>query len=246
MNRGELLVCADPRALAATAAAMFVSFLHEAIAERGVARVALSGGSTPRAMFEVLATMQVPWTDTEVFWVDERAVPASSDRSNYGAASAALFSKLSSPPRGLHPMPGDAPSLPDAAAGYSATLAASLGVSPEGAAPALDVVWLGIGDDGHTASLFPGDGAVTATDRWVLDVPAHEGREARLTLSRAVIAAARRVVVLAQGASKRGPIARARTRGDEGETPARVIGAATGQVIWLVDEAARPLDEALV
>lgn len=240
MNRGELLVCADPAALARTAAAMWVSFVHEAVAERGVARVAVSGGSTPTAMFEVLAAMVVPWDATEVFWVDERAVPASSARSNFGAATAALFGKLASPPRALHPMPATTAPLADGAAAYAATIAASFGATAGGAPPSFDVVWLGIGDDGHTASLFPGDAAVTATDRWVLDVPAAESREARLSFSRGLISAARRVVVLAQGAAKRGPITRARAPGDERETPARVIGDASGQLIWLVDEAARP------
>ncbi len=240
MNRGEVLVCAEPTALARAAATMFVSFLHEAIAERGVARVALSGGSTPRAMFDVLSTMVAPWADTELFWVDERAVPPESERSNFGAASASLVGKLTVPPRGVYAMPATTTPLADAAREYSATLAARFGVSTAGPPPAFDVVWLGIGDDGHTASLFPGDSAVTETSRWVLDVPAAPGREARLTLSRAVLAAARRVVVLAQGAAKREPITRARTAGDAAETPARVIGDVRGQVIWLVDEAARP------
>lgn len=240
MNRGELLVAADPRALAQTAATMFVSFLHEAIAERGVARVALSGGSTPTAMFAVLSTMVAPWAETEVYWVDDRAVPPESPRSNFGAATAALFSKLPASPRVLAPMPATASPLTDGAAAYARELAARFGIDPAGAPPRFDVVWLGIGDDGHTASLFPGDAAVDDASRWVLDVPAAEGREARLSFSRATIAAARRIVVLAQGASKRGPIARARAEGDPHETPARLIGACEGSVIWLVDEAARP------
>lgn len=240
MNVGELLVSADADALAQTAAKMFVSFVHEAIAERGVARIALSGGSTPKAMFTVLAGMTVPWSQTEVFWVDERAVPPSSDRSNYGAAKAALFGKLENPPKGLYAMPSMAPVLADGAASYAAAIAKSFAAPLEGPPPAFDVVWLGIGDDGHTASLFPGDAAVSVVDRWVLDVAAAEGREARLSMSRTLICAARRVVVLAQGAAKRGPIARARSAGDESETPSRIIGDCRGQVIWLIDEAARP------
>lgn len=233
-SAGELLVADDPASLAKLAARLFVGAAAEAALARGVARVALSGGSTPTAMFRELATMEVPWSHVEVFWVDERAVPPSSDRSNYGVAKEALFGRLARPPRGLYAMPGAAPDLDEAAKAYAGVLERSFGGPPG----PLDLVLLGIGDDGHTASLFPGDATIDLVDRAVTAVPAAPGREARLTLTRPTLTAARRIFVLAQGASKREPIARARSEGSLAETPARIVREAAGDVVWLVDRAA--------
>lgn len=241
-NLGETLVAADADALASIAAHLVRALVSEAAAS-GTARIALSGGSTPRAMNRLLRRLDVPWHRVEVFWVDERAVPASSPRSNHGAAVEDLFGALASPPR-LHAMQGDAPDLDAAAAAYEAEIAASFGVVPDGntppAPPSFDLLLLGIGDDGHTASLFPGDPYVDEANRWVVHVPAAPGREARLTLTRPIITAARRVIVLAQGASKRPRIEQARRGGDMRETPSRLTREVRGELLWLVDAAARP------
>jgi 6-phosphogluconolactonase len=237
-NEGELLVAADADALARFAAHLLRAWLLEAAARGGPpARIALSGGSTPIAMFRILSKLDLPWQRTEWFWVDERAVPADHARSNYGAARAAFFDHVPVPAEQLHPLVPDGPDLDAVARRYQARLAERFGtIEP----PAFDVMLLGIGDDGHTASLFPGEPTVDVDDRWVAAVPAAEGREERLTLTVPVIAAARRAVVLAQGGAKRDPIRRARSAGDRRETPARVIQGVRGELYWLVDAAARP------
>lgn len=240
----RFLIASNGDSLARLAAELFCGWVWEAIGKSAgqVARVAISGGSTPRAMNRELATMDVPWGKIELFWVDERAVPPTSDRSNYGAAKADLFGKLKKPPRGLFAMPGAATDLDAAARGYESAIARTFGMPASDAAsakyPSFDLVMLGIGDDGHTASLFPGDATVDVTDRWVIPVPAAEGREARLTLTRPVITAAKRVVVLAQGEKKKGPIGLARKAGALREIPSRLVQEVKGELVWLVDAAA--------
>ncbi|MCS6898430.1 MAG: 6-phosphogluconolactonase [Myxococcales bacterium] len=239
MNQGDTLIAADGEALARIAAHLVRAWVSEAAAVRGVARVALSGGSTPRAMNRLLASMDLPWSATEWYWVDERFVPADSPRSNLGAARSDLFDRLLAPPRAIHGMP-HGPSLDESAVAYEATLAASFGLpGPSiGTYPVFDLLLLGVGDDGHTASLFPGEPFVDVEDRWVIPVPPGEGHEARLTLSRPVIVHARRVVVMAQGASKRGPIQQARAPGSLREVPARLVREVRGELLWLLDAAA--------
>jgi 6-phosphogluconolactonase len=239
---GEMLVAADGDSLARIAARLTAGWIAEALNESkdGIARIAFSGGSTPRVMMRHLTELAIPWGKVEIFWVDDRAVPADSPRSNFGAAKEDLLSKLSVPPLGVHPFRGDAADLDVAASEHETLLSWKLGAPKGGEPPRFDVMWLGIGDDGHTASLFPGDPFVHVTDRWVVHVPAAPGREARLTLTKPVITAAKRLALLAQGASKKGPLTRARERGSLDETPARLVLDARGDLVWLIDEAARP------
>ena len=241
-NAGDVLVAADAESLARIGAHLVRAWLLEAAARGDApARVAVSGGSTPRAMFRILAGLALPWEKTEWFWVDERAVPADHPRSNYGAARADLFERVPVPPAQVHPLTPDGPDLDAVARRYEALLAQRFGLrGPGGEAPAFDVMLLGIGDDGHTASLFPGEATVEVTDRWVAAVPAGEGREERLTLTSPVIAAARRSIMLVQGEGKREAIRRARSAGDLRDVPARVTRQVRGELYWLVDQAARP------
>jgi 6-phosphogluconolactonase len=242
-NVGEVLVAADADALARVAAHLVRAWVLEAVAaDRGPARVALSGGSTPKAMFHILAKLPMPWQQIEWFWVDERAVPADHPRSNYGAARADLFDRVPAPAELVHPLTPPGPDLEAAARAYEALLARRFGLPGPGAgeAPAFDVLLLGVGDDAHTASLFPGEPHVDIVDRWVAAVPPAEGREARLTLTAPVLTAARRVAMLAQGASKREPIRQARAAGDLREVPSRITRQVRGELYWLVDAAARP------
>lgn len=236
----ETLIARDPVEQAALAAELIGRAIVAAVASRGVARVALSGGTTPSDTYRRVADFDLPWRQIEWFWVDERAVPASHERSNYRAALEALALDRAPGSDGrVHRMPADDPSPVAAARNYEAILRASFGVA---AAVAFDVVTLGVGDDGHTASLFPGTGAVAVTDRLVLEVepqPA-KGLEARLTLSAPVLQQARSVLVLARGAAKRDVVLQARAPGPEDEIPARLLQRATGRVVWILDEPAAP------
>jgi 6-phosphogluconolactonase len=238
MTDAETLVARDDVELAAFAAELTGRAVMDAVRGRGTARVALSGGSTPRPAYRRIADFDLPWSALEWFWVDERAVPPGHERSNYGAAAADLG--LEKPPVSagrVHRMKGEPADLAAAAREYEALLRSTFGVA---SAVAFDVMVMGIGDDGHTASLFPGMNTVSVTDRLVLDVHAQpdKGLEARLSLTAPVIQEARLILVLVQGAKKRDVIAKARAPGPEDEIPARLLQRAKGRVVWILDEAA--------
>jgi 6-phosphogluconolactonase len=233
-------VARDDAELAAFAAELMGRAIDGAVRERGVARVALSGGTTPGEAYRRVAGFALPWDRVEWFWVDERAVAPSHERSNYRAAAADLGLEKAPVNAGkVFRMHAEAPDLAAAARDYERLLRERFGVAR---AVAFDVMTLGIGDDGHTASLFPGMGTVAAADRLVLDVAAQpdKGLEPRLTLSAPVICEARLIVVLAKGAKKRDVLIQAQSPGPEDETPSRLIQRASGEVAWVVDQAAAP------
>lgn len=239
-QRQETLVAADDAEVAFLAAELMGRAIVEAVDRRGVARVALSGGTGPRGAYRRLAELALPWDRVEWFWVDERAVPPSSDRSNFGAAKEDLG--LDRPPASAgraHRMAGEAADLAAAATAYERAIRSSFGVA---SAVAFDVMTMGVGEDGHTASLFPGMGGVAVEDRLVIDVPAQpdKGLEARLTLTAPVICEARQVLVIAKGAKKRDVIVKARSAGAEEEVPSRLFQRARGRVFWILDQAAAP------
>jgi 6-phosphogluconolactonase len=227
---------ADSAAVAKDAATRMAGALRTALQARGRATAALSGGNTPRDAYAALAREPgLDWTKIDLFWVDERAVGPTDDRSNYRWAKATLLDAARVPAERVHRMPSDDPDLGAAAKAYGQAIAQVLG----GDEPAFDLMVLGVGDDGHTASLFPGDPTVDVVDRLVAAVAAKPGREARLTLTRPVIQHARRVLVMAVGAAKRPALARAwASDGDVHETPSRIIRECRGAVTWIVDEAA--------
>jgi 6-phosphogluconolactonase len=229
---------ADAMEHAALGAELLGRAIYEAIAVRGVARVALSGGTTPGPVYRRLAEMALPFERVEWFWVDERAAPKDSTRSNYRSAREDLGVDRFAAAR-VHRMEADDPDLEAAARRYESLLRRTFGIA---SAVAFDAVTLGVGDDGHTASLFPGTGAAAIDDRLVAAIPAQPARglEARLSLTAPVIQEARLVVVLARGATKRAPIAAAWLDGPADEVPARIVQKARGKVAWILDREARP------
>ena len=234
-SRTEALVAFDAEQLVELAASALAGAIEEAVASRGVARIALSGGSTPGPVYARLAKLELPWARTEWFWVDERAVGPDSPRSNFRGADEALgFALRGVPQEQVHRMQGEAEDLEASARAYEQALRASFG---EVELPRFDAVVLGVGDDGHTASLFPGLPTVHLQDRWVAAVPAQpeRGLEPRLTLTTPVLRASRLCLVLCRGASKRSVVAAARTPGSLDNVPARLLLEAQGQVLWLLD-----------
>jgi 6-phosphogluconolactonase len=230
----ELVVAADDEELALLAAEVLARAIDDAARSRGVARVALSGGSTPGPAYRALAGLDLPWDRTEWFQVDERAGPPDGDRSNFAAADRALrFAERGVPAERVHRMEADRADLAAAAAAYERRIRASFGAAR---AVALDAMVLGLGDDGHTASLFPRTGDVAIDDRLVA-ATSPPGLEPRLTLTAPVLREARLAVVLARGGSKKEPVARARADGDADEVPGRVLLASRGRVVWIVDRA---------
>jgi 6-phosphogluconolactonase len=235
-----LIATPDAAQAAREACARMTKILREAIRERGTATMALSGGSSPLEAYRLLAQENFDWSKIQIYWVDERAVPPEHDRSNFGAARKALVDGIAIPAQNVHRMRGEASDLAIAAADYEATLRDTVMQKIAGL-PSLDVVVLGVGDDGHTASLFPGEPTVHVTDRLVVAVPAkpEDQREARLTLTTPVLENARATVIIVLGASKHAPLERIwSTSGDVNETPARIIRSFRGAITWVIDRAA--------
>ena len=231
---GQLVAVPDLVSLADEAASRFARALRDAIGRRGAASFALSGGETPRPAYEKLAREKgIDWSKVDVFWIDERAVAPDDDRSNFKWAKKSLLDHVSG--ARVHRMPAEAKDLESAAKDYEKLLRSLL---PRGG---FDVAVMGVGDDGHTASLFPGESGVHETERWVIAVPAAPAkkREARLTVTTPVIEASAAVFVLAVGASKQGPLERAwSASGTVEETPARVLRGVRGSLTWVIDRAA--------
>jgi 6-phosphogluconolactonase len=231
----EVIVARDRDEHAAFAAEVLGRAIADAVDRRGVARVALSGGTTPADAYKKLAALALPFDKVVWYWVDERGVGPDHARSNYAAAARDL--SLADGAHGLaHRMEGER-DLDEAADAYASLLRRTFGVA---SAIAFDAMTLGVGDDGHTASLFPGTGAVAVDDRLVAHVREQpdKGLEARITLTTPVILEARVAVVLARGAGKRAAIAAARSPGPEEEVPARILQRSRGSVVWILDEAA--------
>jgi 6-phosphogluconolactonase len=241
---GQLVASQDASTVARDAAARMAKLLRAAIARGGRASLALSGGNTPRDAYGLLARESgLDWNKVEVFWVDERAVAPTDDRSNYRHAREKLIDAAGIPAARVHRMPADAPDLQAAAREYEKSIRASLEQDGDGV-PSFDVVVLGVGDDGHTASLFPGEPTVDVHDRLVVAVPAKGSREARLTITATMLEHARNVLVLAVGAAKRPALERVwSAQGDVHETPARVVRGCRGAVTWIIDRAAGGLSE---
>ena len=234
-------VSRDQAALARAVAQHIVTRVTEAIAERGRCLLALAGGSTPLASYALLASEdfahRIEWPRLQVFWGDERCVPPDDPRSNFRMARDALLDHVPIPARNIHRIAGESPPE-QAAASYELRLRDVMGQrSGDPTAGALDLILLGMGDDGHTASLFPGGAAVHERVRWVVAVEAVGAW--RISLTPVVINAARHVCFVVSGVAKaerlhevlEGPLAPARL-------PAHAIRPTNGRLTWLVDEAA--------
>ena len=236
---GQVITMRDAAGVARHAATRLAKCLRDAIAKRGQASLALSGGNTPRPAYEQLAAEPgIDWSKVSVYWIDERAVPPDHARSNYRLAHESLLSRAPIPEGQVHRMVGEAPDLEQAAKDYETVLADLPKVK---GVPVIDVAVLGVGDDGHTASLFPGEKTVLERHRQVLAIPASPAhdREARLTLTTPVIEQIRTVLVLATGAAKRGPLEHiASDKGSLVETPSRLLCGVDGSLLWIIDEAA--------
>ena len=241
--RGRVVVVRDAEALARAAAEVFVRAMSEAVAVRGLGTVALSGGSTPKRMAELLAAApyreQVPWAELEIFWGDERWVPLASPESNAGEAKRLLLDRVPVEPARVNPFPTPE-TVPDphvAAEMYEAQLRLVFGAAPE--VPVFDLILLGLGDDGHTASLFPGTPAIHETERLAVAHRVPKLDAERLTLTPPVLNAGREVVFLVGGGGKAAMLKRV-LEGPErvDELPAQVVRPASGTLTWLVDEAA--------
>ncbi len=223
------------RELSEAAARVFVEKASRSIDESGRFAVALAGGSTPKRAYEVLATAygeskDLDWSKVHAFFGDERTVPPNHEDSNYRMAQEALLSRV--PVGSVHRMRGELDPR-EAANLYERELEVFFGGSP-----AQDLVLLGIGEDGHTASLFPQTPALNVRDRWVVENPVEKLNTTRLTLTIPAINAARAVNFLVSGEGKAHALKEILQKDAEPqEYPANLIQPA-GELVWMVDAAA--------
>ncbi|MBI3607086.1 MAG: 6-phosphogluconolactonase [Nitrospirae bacterium] len=230
-------------ALVAAAAEAVTRAIGDAVARSGLCRVALSGGETPRALYARLAQQPradaIPWSHTRWFFGDERWVPRHAAESTFAMVNDALFSKVTIPPSHIFPVPTDARDPQAGASAYEATLRAQFGRVPW---PAFDLILMGLGTDGHTASLFPGDAALAERGAWVTTTRAGRPIPDRVTLTVPVFAHARAMLFLVAGSSKAGAVAA--TLGgprDPARWPAQGVAPVAGRCLWLLDSEAAAL-----
>jgi 6-phosphogluconolactonase len=241
----NLLLKEEPQRLAEAAARDFAAKAEAAIAERGRFTVALAGGSTPKATYEILARDYadgLDWSKVHVFFGDERTVPPDHEDSNYLMAYETLLSHV--PVGSFHRMRGELPPA-EAAAAYEEELREFFGASDE--PPSLDLILLGLGEDGHTASLFPETSALEVHDRWVVANPVLKLETTRLTLTVPVINSGRAVNFLVAGEGKAEALKQIlEGDADPRQYPAKFVRPENGDLTWMVDRAAaKRLSEAL-
>ncbi|MDA8423435.1 MAG: 6-phosphogluconolactonase [Nitrospiraceae bacterium] len=228
----------DLDSLSRAAADIFLSVASDAIALRGRFSVALSGGSTPRRLYTLLASSayqnRVDWSHVHLFWADERCVPPDHRASNFKLLSDTLLGRVFVPEKNIHRMHGEA-DAEEAAREYENQLSHFFGSS---SLPAFDLIMLGMGEDGHTASLFPGSPAVREKKRMVVPVYLDKPNIDRITLTLPVINHAARVLFLAAGKTKAGVIHHILGEGNSREYPAGLVCPESGTITWFLDQEA--------
>ncbi len=241
-GQGRVLVFETPEELAPAVADRIAALTQQANGAQGRARIALAGGSTPKPAYALLAEPPrrdaIRWADLEVFWGDERCVRPDHPMSNYRMAHEVLLSRVPIPPEQVHRMRGELANPAEAAGAYEETLRTAFGLKA-GELPRFDLVLLGLGPDGHTASLFPGTAAIQEKTRWVVGHWVQKLLANRLTLTPPVLNAARHVLFMVSGATK-AELVREVLEGaaDPNRLPAQIIKPTDGSVEWLLDRAA--------
>lgn len=225
-------VLPDKSALIERSLDVVLTTMQAAIQESDRFTIALAGGGTPKPLYEAIATHDLPWEKIHVFWGDERYVPPNHPDSNQGMARRAWLDKVDIPPANIHPMPTDGSSPEADAAKHEAQLREFFGTSA-GEFPQFDVILLGIGDDAHTASLFPQTEALSVRDRLV--TVGNKDSQPRITFTVPLINQAGCVLFLVAGASKRSALAQIfASEADPLVYPARFIQP-QGELWWLLD-----------
>lgn len=235
----DVRISPDPPALFRAAAEEFSAQATAAVRARGRFTVALSGGSTPKSLYSLLATnTSLPWDKTYFFFGDERHVPPDSPESNYRMAREALLSKIPIPPENVFRVPAENPDANQAAEAYEQTLKKFFN-PPAGSFPRFDLILLGLGPDGHTASLFPGTRALQERSRWVVANWVEKFKADRITLTLLILNNAAVVMFLASGADKADTLKEVLQGKQPGELiPSKLVRPSDGKLIWMVDQAA--------
>ena len=238
---GEIRIFRDVEDLCDAAAYMFMNVAVEAVKDHGRFAVALSGGSTPKRLYSMLAepdrAKRISWDHVHLFWGDERCVPPFEPESNYGMVQEALLHKISIPATNVHRVRGEI--RPEqAATEYDTLLREFFGVARDGL-PRFDLVLLGLGEDGHTASLFPGSPALDESERLAVASYVEKLNAYRVSLTLPVLNHAAVIGFLVAGERKRSAVTRVVRHPDEsGELPAQRVRPVDGRLLWFLDTAA--------
>src|SRR6266436_3176262 len=242
-NNREVRILADANSIAQTAAAEFLEAAQQAVSEKGLFSVALAGGSTPKALYGLLATnpllqAKVPWSKIQFFFGDERHVTPTDEESNFRMAEEAMLGKAPVDPKQVHRIKGEKRNAAQAAEEYEQDLRASFRLQA-GEFPRFDLVLLGMGPEGHTASLFPGTKALKEERRLVVSNWVGKFYTDRITLTPPVLNNAARVIFMVHGEEK-SPALKAVLEGpyEPDQLPAQIIKPREGKVLWLVDPSA--------
>jgi 6-phosphogluconolactonase len=243
MNERKITVLDDPQSLYVHAAEEIAHIAGEAICSHGEFTLCLSGGSTPQKVYDLLATrfhLSVDWKEVQFFWGDERCVPPGHPESNYAMAQRAMLSNLELRPSQVHRILGEKP--PDEAArAYEGEIRAACALEP-GEFPRFDLVLLGLGENRHTASLFPGSPALHEQQRIAVAVAVDAEVRNRITLTPPAINNARRVMFIVSGPAK-APAVRDVVEGPlhPDRFPAQIVAPGDGELSWMLDRAAASL-----
>ena len=239
----EIRVLADANSIARTAAAEFLEAVRDAVCEKDSFTVALAGGSTPKALYELLATnpllqAKVPWSKMQFFFGDERHVPPDNPDSNFRMANESMFGKAPVDPKQVHRIKAEKPNAAQAAEEYEQELRTSFKLQAD-QLPRFDLVLLGMGPEGHTASLFPGTKALNEERRLVVSNWVGKLYTDRITLTPPVLNSAARIIFMVHGKEK-APALKAVLEGpyEPDQLPAQMIKPKEGKILWLVDPAA--------
>lgn len=238
-DRPEIKVYPDEQTLAQAAAVQITTLANATMAAHGRFTLVLAGGSTPRTLYTLLSTTEfasrVPWSHVHCFWGDERCVPPDHPDSNYRLARESLLDHIPVPAANIHRIPGEqAPE--QAAIAYEQTLRAFFASNPR---PRFDLILLGMGEDGHTASLFPGTAALYERQRWVVAHYVDRTRGWRITLTPVVLNAAAHIIFLVTGSQKAACLQQVLIGPYQPDRlPAQIVRPTHGDLLWLIDRAA--------
>jgi 6-phosphogluconolactonase len=238
----RIIIADNPFDFASTGADIFISSAGKAVQRNGRYVVAISGGNTPALMHRLLAgdsyRSRVPWSDTHIFWVDERCVPVNHPASNYGRALGDFLEAVPIPSTQIHYMPVNLP-VEKGALKYEQELIDFFQLQ-KGEAPVFDLIFLGLGTDGHTASLFSGSNALEEKHRLILAVKGGYPDVDRLTMTLPVLNNARKIVFLVSGKGKAQIVRKLMIQGQK-ELPAQKIRPVKGDLLWILDRSSASL-----
>jgi len=234
LSEADIRILNTPQELFQAAAAEFIALASAAIRDHGKFTVALSGGSTPKSLYSVLARSALPWDKIFFFWSDERHVPPDHPESNYRMAKEALLSKVPVPPENIFRVRAEEKDANVVARDYEEALRSFFHLRP-GQFPRLDLILLGIGPDGHTASLFPNTAALNETKRLVVANWVEKFKTNRITFTYPVLNYAACVIFLVSGGDK-SEIVREVLENPGADLPSQKVHPANGRLLWLLDK----------